>query len=1344
MQKQAGYILESLPELFAGHQKTYVEKLAGALSYFEMRTHNDLSVKNKDPFTILVHNIILRGIPTIAPTFIEDIISATFLKTKKEYSDHGDFAYTFVNDELKEEIFRALHLVDPRIKFQDLKDLYTFEGDPEAGIKKQFLFDTVATNIGEYFLQLFSPERDFDSIFKTYGLKYLEKARRLGLTGQKTDFSIQIPYGENNQPVGMAIELEKKLLDDREILSVEQKNDLLNEINWADLLYLKQSDIANPQNIQPLIEFSYQKYFEVIRKNYERPLFSTLAGLDGLQIALTPFEVARIQRVIVDYILAGLLDPNAAKWEIAVIERDVPGAFLAIQDLQQQFKNLYALAGVKKKLPEIELYLYYTEDFERAELNVLYQGNKYLVDEFDAGKKFDLVIDSSILRYEGLDKDVLETASGNLAVLRSSRYPASTRKFLTSDPIKYKEFYPVEKKDKKELKKLRKLQDNLMYFVKNIFRFYELKDEQIHVLSNILSGQSSIANMPYTYDKTLLFQIAAILQPGLTLVISPLYTVQRDQIRKFKRYRIDTLSFVNATVTDVYSYLEQTKKLTEGASLLLFSPAEAFHMDKFRKILHQLEIKDLAFALVVIDEIQAISPWSYLFNYGYVTLKQNIDTLLPKNKEITVLGLTSSASYDVLEDIKNILGISGKNIISAAHDFDNLDVNILPVTEKITVSDKQLDHKQIEETKLDYITQNLKPQDKTLIYTLKVKPFYNELKQKIYDKNIAWFDTKPQVRVFFASRRLAYESYANFEKFINNDIDILVGGRTVAVGLDKKDIRREIVASLPPGAEEMIQLLNRAGRDRNKSKIDIILNQTVVHYERLNYAILGNKLSAVKETKESYYDEYENSRLLQFLHGNTIKDIYLADELINNVTTSNDTLEEILVRRIRQDYDLWVRFELQPMIDPSMIYIYDDEELLGFLDLDNNTIENQASVSKRDLAEQILHFVDFEIREIVAKPRDIFLIFREPINSVQQISIIKKLAELKEGQKTTITIDFYNDVPKQIAKLFPDYNLDANQIVQLYNQTFSFNEFYSSLEKVIKRKELKAKREDLKKLYYRIRDFFDTYKLVYYFITIGLVEDYQVDLRNQSFVLVIKKLSDEQYLNNVYKRILPFVTKDKAIEVFEKIPRFEGNNLLQKVVNYWIYFEHSIIQNKFYISLSDLSKVVYEALKDENPGEYLKKYLQYYFRAKYLLEIKQKLKDYDQDWMQVIDFFVKKIGYFKDSWYHLLHSADIILNDQPSNFAVRMLKGWATLILSEDNNQLSKALDDIAKGMNSWREQYNITIEQFYEKIEDFYKTLENTNFDLKTKVEEIFTIKIMTTWLEEFNKKFIDITLNP
>ena len=1341
MQLQAGYILEGLPKLYSGSQRDNVEALIKNLSYFDFE-HKGGEIKRRieDPFVYVVHNLIARGLPTIAPTFIEEIMAATFLNTKKNVDNRGAFSYDFINDELKDDIYRALHIVDPRLSLEDLKKVYRFEDDTEADLKKKFVFETLPTYIGDYIVQLLGIERSFGSILHHYSLaKYYEAKRRI-LLDKTVDFVLEVPYAETNQFRGLAIEIEKKLLDDEQIMDLDDRSWYLNQIGWGEIFYLKQSDFySNTVDYSRLQEFSYNQFFEYIRKNYERPLYSNSYGLDALQLALTPFEVARIQRIIVEYILSGLLDLDAKQWNIAVIERDIPGAFLAIQDLTLRFNHLYQLAGLHKKLPEIKLEVYYTEEFESAALNILYQGDKFLIEEFDQKKNYDLVIDSSVLRYNGLDKEVIKTASKNLAVVRSSRYIDSRRSFLTTDPVNYKPFVIEDTFSKDEIKRVEKIRESFFYFVKNIFRRQSLTDEQTRTLSSALSGKNTLANFPFTGEKTLLYQIVALLQPGLTLVLEPLLVSLFDQIDRLKEYRIDAVSRCCVNSGDVYLLQYNKDLITSGSALFIFATGEDLHTNDLRHVFKVLRKKDLNFTLVVVDQAEFMSPWSPTFNYAYYTVNQNIEKFLPYSEKPIILALSSGMDYDSEVDVLWFLGIDENNVITGAYGMDNLQFEYHFFDKDESFEQENIDKDGIEKQKLGYLSEKELLKENTLVYTHTPWKVYNSLNESSLDLEIGVFDEVPKTEFSSVVPYQSRVSYDNFRRFRNGDLEVLIANRNIAHGLDKPDIRSLVLMSLPVSIEEFVKLLNRVGRDLSEAQVHFLLSEKQVSFEEQKNIVSGHEITEIKQNRQVLYEEYVSYKILKSFKGNLKKDMLLADEILNYLKSTNETLEELLVNRIRQVFGIWVSFDYQPMENPTMIYVYENGDLLGIIDFEENKIDNQASALRRDIADSILSFLDTEIRSFVSKPRDIFLIIKDKV-SHSSTSLLNKLVSMSEGESASITIDFSNNLTQDLASVLGKDKFTHLDIERAYYGAEDYNDFREYLSEFVDRRTLKKNDEKIKQLFYRIRAFWDTYRMVYYLIVIGVVDDYLIDFRNQQFVIQLRKLSEDQYINRIYKRISAFVSREKAMEVFQKVPGYRGDSFVHKVLNYWINFEYSYIRARNEATIAELARLMRALFKNKDQ-QACKFVVSHYFEAKYILDLRERKAIEKENWIKIIDYFIQKVGIFKSNIKHLYKTAEILLKEDRGDYVALMLRGWAGLLLSNDNASISSALDDIAMSLNMWKKQMQVDTEEFITWIDTLLVTLENFNFELKTKVEKLFHLKIFTTWLKDFNNNFIDLT---
>ena len=149
--------------------------------------------------------------------------------------------------------------------------------------------------------------------------------------------------------------------------------------------------------------------------------------LDILQLTLSPFAIARVQKTIIQLILSNNLDLNAKEWNILAIERDVPCIALAFEDLKQHFHHLFTLAGKEKFFPTLNLQVLSTEEFLNSKLH---DTKPELISKFKSEQEFDLIIDISILQRQGIVKNEIRFKGKNKAIIRSSHYVNSERKIL--------------------------------------------------------------------------------------------------------------------------------------------------------------------------------------------------------------------------------------------------------------------------------------------------------------------------------------------------------------------------------------------------------------------------------------------------------------------------------------------------------------------------------------------------------------------------------------------------------------------------------------------------------------------------------------------------------------------------------------------------------------------------------------------------------------------------------------------------------------------------------------------------------------------------------------------------
>ena len=186
---------------------------------------------------------------------------------------------------------------------------------------------------------------------------------------------------------------------------------------------------------------------------------------------------------------------------------------------------------------------------------------------------------------------------------------------------------------------------NLEAKLKEIFGYDNFRNGQKQIIEQVLDGQATLGILPTGAGKSICYQLPALIQPGLTLVISPLISLMKDQVDQLNIAGIPA-TFINSTLEDSESY-QRMRQVENGEIKLLFVAPERFSLDYFNAFLQKLPID-----LVAIDEAHCISQWGHDFRPSYVDFASHLQ-YLPTNP--TVLALTATATPKVADDIQKLL-----------------------------------------------------------------------------------------------------------------------------------------------------------------------------------------------------------------------------------------------------------------------------------------------------------------------------------------------------------------------------------------------------------------------------------------------------------------------------------------------------------------------------------------------------------------------------------------------------------------------------------------------------------------------------------------------------------------
>lgn len=342
--------------------------------------------------------------------------------------------------------------------------------------------------------------------------------------------------------------------------------------------------------------------------------------------------------------------------------------------------------------------------------------------------------------------------------------------------------------------------------LRSVFGFSEFRGKQEEIISNILSGKDSLAIMPTGAGKSLCYQLPALSLPGLTVVISPLIALMKDQIDGLRSNGVPARSY-NSNVSEREKSLVLQELKSGQLKLLYLSPERLFHSS----VPFIDELKKHPLALFAIDEAHCISHWGHDFREDYLILGQ-LRTRFPS---VPVIALTATADKRTRRDILEKLQIPQAKVFLSSFDRPNIYYRASYRADLL----RQLD---------SYLTN--KKEECGIIYCLSRK------------------DTEKLAESLMLMGYNAMAYHAGMEKrdrdqrqdqFKNDQVKIIVATIAFGMGIDKPNVRFVIHSCLPKNMESYYQETGRGGRDGLPS--EALLLHTPGDFNRLRYFIYNSQ-----------------------------------------------------------------------------------------------------------------------------------------------------------------------------------------------------------------------------------------------------------------------------------------------------------------------------------------------------------------------------------------------------------------------------------------------------------------------------------------------------------------------
>ena len=318
--------------------------------------------------------------------------------------------------------------------------------------------------------------------------------------------------------------------------------------------------------------------------------------------------------------------------------------------------------------------------------------------------------------------------------------------------------------------------------------YSDFRGIQREIIESIGAGKDTLGLMPTGGGKSLTFQVPALAQEGVCIVITPLIALMKDQVEHLRHKGITAAAIYSGMSRDaIVTTLENC--IFGGIKLLYISP------ERISSDLFQIKLKHMKVSFITVDEAHCISQWGYDFRPSYLQIAV-IRKLVPN---VPILALTATATPDVIDDIQERLGFTEKNVFRMSFERKNLVYVVRQAEDK--------------EAEMVHILQSI---PKTAIVYCRSRKRTKEIAQLLiqYGISATWYHAglEPAVK---DQRQSEWQ---------HDKVRVIVATNAFGMGIDKADVRVVIHMDCPSSLEAYFQEAGRAGRDGQKAYAVLLYN----------------------------------------------------------------------------------------------------------------------------------------------------------------------------------------------------------------------------------------------------------------------------------------------------------------------------------------------------------------------------------------------------------------------------------------------------------------------------------------------------------------------------------------
>lgn len=952
----------------------------------------------------------------------------------------------------------------------------------------------------------------------------------------------------------------------------------------------------------------------------------------------SPIGVARIQKTVLEALMTGVLSMEQESWNVLVRERDVPCAAMAFADLRNMFGHISSLSKdyQSMKLPEVRLTIICGDDWVNSPLHLGMQARSTMSEPIRS-TTYDIVVDVAVSSNTngGVDPfNEFKSKNNCYFTIRSVEKIRSKRYIYTSDTIDYLALGIKNRFG--DFKESENTKEHLTYFLKLLFRKEAFRPGQIPILDRALQNKNVIGLLPTGGGKSLTYQFAAMMQPGVTIVIDPLRSLMKDQYDGLLNMGIDTCSFINSTL-DAKEKGTREKQMESSELQFVFLSPERLCIYRFREKLKTMHDMHVYFSYGVIDEVHCVSEWGHDFRFSYLHLGRNMYNYVcakDETKRLTLFGLTATASFDVLSDVERELSGNGAYPLDAETivRYENTDrLELQYKVERVPVHyprDKYYD-------KNGHLDRGLPAavdiSNKRAAYKSKeafLPAYIRRISSSIVELQSS--NSTERLKAAFAERQNIENSFDAVDLTSDIPEDMFAKRDTyeqagivfcphrkntgVSVGANATSLSRNIrdIGTFTGGSDdenEDRQSFENLDRFRNNELPLMVATKAFgmgIDKPNVRFTINMNYPSSLESFVQEAGRAGRDRRIaLATILFSDYRLVRISKRCENNVfpvgLLRNKWFKENDLRSILAHYGIEIDpnyFDIfTPEHDLVKITCSRDKKMFGFQECNEDDCDDFVGCKLRTIPNEARGFQYYA---------DLEKVLTEAGMKVPQ----KDLQYLNPDYNTVIY--FYNNNFKgDLVEKKAIHKLLSQSVVEVF---VGDNAEYKSAE-AVKTSNLLEKvlssdvgTEIVAFITYSDdedapNNYSDVAKAIYRMCCIGLIDDFTQDYSTHSFRIVITRKPDGSYYGGLKRFMMRYYSEGRASELLKDVPNYKGQNEIHKCLGYLTEFIYSKIAVKRKRAIDDMRLFCIQGLdgtKDwKEVNEDLKDFIYYYFNSKY-------------------------------------------------------------------------------------------------------------------------------------------------